>query len=153
MTPAQHQALVDELIRDEGLRLKPYLDCCGKPWRACVCAVKGTLTIGVGRNLDDVGISRNEAMVLLEWDIGRAEQDARTFRWFDGLDPVRQRAGLNLLFNLGLSKFMLFRHFIAAMAAKLYDKAGDELQASVWYGQVGDRAKRIVAMIRTGDGG
>jgi lysozyme len=141
MTPAQHQALVDDLVRDEGIRLKPYLDTVGKA------------TIGVGRNLSDVGISQAEAMVLLEWDIGRAEQDARTFGWFEGLDPVRQRAVLNLLFNLGLSRFVLFRHFIAAMGAKLYDKAGDELQASVWYGQVGDRAKRLVAMIRTGDAG
>lgn len=46
----QHQ-----LIRHEGERLKPYMDCCGKSWRDCQCIDKGKLTIGVGRNLADVG--------------------------------------------------------------------------------------------------
>ena len=49
--------LRDQLIIDEGLRLRPYRDSVGK------------LTIGVGRNLDDVGISNDEAMVLLDHDI------------------------------------------------------------------------------------
>lgn len=40
--------LLSELSRDEGRRLKPYLDTVGKT------------TIGVGRNLTDVGISEDE---------------------------------------------------------------------------------------------
>ena len=48
--------LMDELIRDEGLRLKVYLDS------------EGIETIGVGRNLQK-GITRDEAMFLLNNDI------------------------------------------------------------------------------------
>lgn len=40
------------LIRHDGLRLKPYRD------------TRNKLTIGVGRNLDDVGITREEALML-----------------------------------------------------------------------------------------
>ena len=49
--------LRDALIRDEGVRLKPYRDSVGK------------LTIGVGRNLDDKGLTRAEAEALLDNDI------------------------------------------------------------------------------------
>lgn len=45
--------IIKMLIRHEGLRLKPYKDSVGK------------LTIGVGRNLDDKGITKEEAMHLL----------------------------------------------------------------------------------------
>ena len=41
------------LARHEGLQLKPYLDTVGK------------LTIGYGRNLDDVGISKGEALAMM----------------------------------------------------------------------------------------
>ena len=46
-------ALISQLIIDEGIKLKPYTDSVGK------------LTIGVGRNLNDVGISEDEARFLL----------------------------------------------------------------------------------------
>ena len=49
--------LKDMLIRHEGLKLKPYLCTAGK------------LTIGVGRNIQDRGITYQEAMMLLENDI------------------------------------------------------------------------------------
>ena len=50
------QKITDQLIRHEGLRLTPYR-----------CPA-GRLTIGVGRNLEEKGISEQEAMVLLEND-------------------------------------------------------------------------------------
>jgi lysozyme len=51
--------LIEQLRRDEGVRLHPYTDTVGK------------LTIGVGRNLADMGISDAEATVLLQNDIDR----------------------------------------------------------------------------------
>lgn len=52
--------LIDQLVRDEGLRLHPYIDSVGK------------LTIGVGRNLTDMGISQAETEMLLSNDIANA---------------------------------------------------------------------------------
>lgn len=51
------EQLKKELIRDEGFRSKPYKCTAGK------------LTIGVGRNIEDNGITEDEAMYLLENDI------------------------------------------------------------------------------------
>ena len=50
------------LVRHEGLRLKPYRCTAGK------------LTLGVGRNLNDCGISQTEAYVLLGNDIQNCER-------------------------------------------------------------------------------
>jgi lysozyme len=51
-----HKKLADQLIKHEGLRLKPYHCPAGKH------------TIGVGRNLEDKGITEKEAVILLEND-------------------------------------------------------------------------------------
>jgi hypothetical protein len=51
--------LQKQLIRHEALRLKPYRCSADK------------LTIGIGRNLDDVGITEEEAYFLLGNDISR----------------------------------------------------------------------------------
>lgn len=138
------------LVQHEGERLKPYLDCCSKPWRDCICEKKGKLTIGTGRNLDDVGISQSESQALRSADILRTQSYAATYPWFLGLDKVRQNAILDMLFNLGPIRFAGFRRLIAAMAAKDYPTAASEMMASAWSAQVKDRAVELASMIRTG---
>lgn len=138
MSPADHQALVDALIGDEALRLKPYVDSVGK------------VTIGVGHNLTDRGISQAAAMFILDEDIQLAEHDAQTFSWFADLDPIRQRVIRNMLFNMGLPMFSTFTHLIAAMARKNYLVAAQEGRSSVWFRQVGPRAVRLMNELETG---
>ncbi len=130
--------LLSELSRDEGRRLKPYLDTVGK------------MTIGVGRNLTDVGISYEESNLLLDNDI------ARTLTWLDlnlpwwrNLDEVRQRVLINMAFNLG-DKLLTFVNALAAMQRRDYALAADNMLASKWVKQVGNRAKRLAHMMRTG---
>ncbi len=91
--------LRDDLMRDEGVRLKPYRDTVGK------------LTIGAGRNLDDIGISEAENAMLLDNDIYRIEADLdQHLPWWRGLDAVRQRILMNMCFNLGIDKLLGFHH-------------------------------------------
>ena len=133
-------ALKEELIRDEGLRLKPYRDTVGK------------LTIGVGRNLDDVGITKDEAMHLLECDIRRVKGDLdRAMPWWRELDEVRQRVIVNMAFNLGIARLMGFKNMLDAMRAGNYRDAAKEMLNSKWATQVGERAPRLAAMMRDGD--
>lgn len=128
-----------ELIRDEGIRLRPYKDSVGK------------LTIGVGRNLDDVGISAEEANRLLDADIDRAAAALdKALPWWRGLSEVRQRVLLNMCFNLGIGALLGFKNTLAAIKAGRYEDAASGMLASKWAGQVGDRAKRLAAMMRTG---
>jgi lysozyme len=127
----------DLIIGHESLKLKPYK-----------CTANKT-TIGVGRNLDDKGISESEAMVLFENDIADTTQFCRSYKWFDALSEVRQAACLDLMFNLGPSRFSNFRNFIQAMKERQYTWAAAELVNSRWYSQVGRRGPRIVSMIRS----
>lgn len=132
-------ALKSELVRDEGLRLKPYRDTVGK------------LTIGVGRNLDDVGITKDEAMHLLECDIKRVKTDLdRALLWWRGMDEVRQRVLVNMAFNLGITRLMGFKNTLAAMQAGNYADAAKGMLASKWATQVGARATRLAAMMVEG---
>lgn len=127
------------LIRHEGLRLKPYRD------------IRNKLTIGIGRNLEDVGITREEALLLLDHDIARVRHEVeRAFPWFSRLNPARKDVVLNMVFNLGLSRFRRFRKTIAAIKARDWEQAAREMLASLWARQVGRRARELAEMMRRG---
>ncbi|ARP89835.1 lysozyme [Bordetella genomosp. 9] len=128
-----------ELMRDEGERLKPYRDTVGK------------LTIGIGRNLDDVGISHDEALMLLANDIVRAERWLdRNLPWWGSLDGVRQRVMVNMAFNLG-GRLLTFKNTLAAVQRRDWKAAHDGMLDSLWARQVGQRANRLAHMMLTGE--
>ncbi len=130
--------LLDDLIRDEGLRLRPYVDSVGKT------------TIGVGRNLDDVGISEEEARMMLNADIDRAESGLRrTFTWFLTAPEPVQRGLVNMAFNLGINRLTGFGKMLSALASKDYDLAASEALKSHWATQVGARAVRIAELFES----
>jgi lysozyme len=138
MRPEDYRQLKEQLIKHEGLRLKPYRDSVGK------------LTVGVGRNLDDVGITYTEAMIMLDTDVMRAVEDAKKLFWFKGLDIVRQDAVLNMLLNLGLPRFKTFKKLITALVEQNYPKAAEQMLDSRWAEQVGIRAEELAKQMRTG---
>lgn len=143
------ERLLDELVRDEGLRLAPYDDATGRTLRPGD-ALAGNVTIAVGLNLS-AGISEAEARAWTRPRLRRAEADARrAVPSFDRLSDARQRALANMAFNLGLTRLLGFRNMLAAVAAGDFEAAAEEALASRWARQVGPRAARIAAMIREG---
>ena len=157
MTLAARVELRKDVIPAEGTgpikngRLMPYLDCCGKYWRDCTCEKRGYLTIGHGRNLDANGLTKLEAEVLLDHDLAQAEMECRNaFDWFDALADARQRVIVEMVFNLGLTKFREFHNTIAAIQAKDYKRASSQMLASKWAAQVKGRALRMARMMRDG---
>lgn len=130
----------EQLLRDEGMRLRPYRDSVGK------------VSIGIGRNLDDVGITEDEARFLLANDISAAGAGMRTaLPWTAKLDEVRFAAMLNMCFNLGLTKLLTFKHFLESMQEGDWKMAALNMLHSVWAGQVGARAQRLAMQIETGE--
>lgn len=128
--------MVDQIQVHEGLRLKAYQ-----------CS-EGRWTIGYGRNVQDVGISKAEAMMLLQNDLARVHREAKeNFAWYGKLSDNRQRVIQDMLFNMGLVKFKKFRNTIAAIAAGNYKAAATEMLDSIWSRQVGNRAKRLAYMM------
>jgi|SRR5690554_6236129 len=131
--------LRSQLERHEGLRLKPYRDTVGK------------LTVGYGRNLDDVGISRDEAGFMLDNDIDEVEKHLRTVDEYNELSPVRQTVLANMCFNLGFYGLMSFRRMWKAIARKDYSGAAQEMLDSQWSRQVGYRADELAQIMRSGE--
>jgi lysozyme len=133
-------SLIEQLKRHEGLKLKPYKCTADK------------LTIGVGRNLEDVGISEEEAEMLLQNDIQRATvQIQAEFPWTEQLDEVRFSALINFTFNVGIGTVGKFVNAMALLRDGSYDMAADEFLNSRWAKQVGQRAIEVTDQIRTGE--
>ena len=134
------QSLWEQLIQHEGLRLKPYQCSAGK------------LTIGIGRNIEDVGITEEEAMVLLGNDISRVVSELdQNIPAFANLNQIRQRVLIDMCFNLGISRLLKFRRMLAALDAGDFSKAADEMMDSRWARQVGKRADNLKQMMKTGE--
>lgn len=137
MQPETFEKIKKRLIEHEGIRLKPYR--CGA----------GKLTIGVGRNLEDRGISQEEALYLLKNDIELSEKECQSaFPFYESLDEQRQSVLLEMCFNLGMPRLKGFRMMLEALAYHDYSRASDEMLNSRWARQVGNRALRLAGMIR-----
>jgi lysozyme len=132
--------LVKQLKRHEGLRLKPYK-----------CTSNKT-SIGVGRNLDDIGISEKEAEMLLLNDIEEAKRQlAAHFPWTADLDEVRLAALINFTFNVGIGTVSKFVNAMDLLKDGKFDMASEEFLQSRWANQVGQRAIDVTEQIRTGE--
>ena len=139
MTEHSLSILCKTLKRDEGVRLKPYRDGVGK------------LSIGTGRNLEDVGISEAENDYLLTNDIKRiAAQLNACCPWWRALDVVRQRVLVNMGFNLGIRALLIFHQTLEFIKTGHYTQAATAMLDSRWAQQVGQRAQRLSRAMQTG---
>ena len=133
--------LINQLKRHEGYRQFPYRCTAGK------------LTVGFGRNLDDVGITKGEAETLLWLDVAkvRNELEEKLPPWWSALDEVRQEVLINMGFNLGVNGLLKFKKMLSAVERKDYIKASKEMIASKWSKQVGTRADELAQQMLTGE--
>lgn len=132
-----YSKLLKQVQRHEGCELKPYRD------------TEGVLTIGYGRNLDDVGITKGEAETLLLNDLAIAVQEAQTFDWYADLSEPRKQVIVNMIFNLGRPRFSKFVNTIQFIQDEMYDQASEEMLNSVWAHQVGSRAIELSRQMAT----
>ncbi|MFD2633206.1 glycoside hydrolase family protein [Idiomarina piscisalsi] len=110
----------------------------------------GKITVGVGRNLEDLGLSDDEVSYLLKNDIKRVEQELKSnFSFYDRLNASRKAVLIDMCFNIGLPKILLFENMIQALEGGDFDRAADEMLDSRWAKQVGRRADRLSAIMRS----
>lgn len=132
------RSIEDQLILHEGMRLKPYYCTADK------------LTIGVGRNLEDRGITEQEARMMLRNDIAEIGEWVKRFDWYSKLNNVRKKVIIDMVFNLGKRGFLSFQRTIGHIEEGDYTAAADEMLHSRWAEQVGQRAERLSKMMLTG---
>ena len=149
-----------QLIKHEGKKSKVYKDS------------KGIPTIGVGFNLTrsdakskiealgldyrkivsgDLELSEPQIDSLLSDDIKTAIADATSsVKTFDKLSDVRKRVVVDMVFNLGKTRFLKFKDTIAALEKEDFDTAAKEMTDSKWCKQVKTRCTTLVGMMKSG---
>jgi len=153
--------LVNKLIKHEGLRLQVYKD------------TLGIDTIGIGRNLEDRGITEEEldwmdipsvdtvyehgiteadAMYLAQNDVQIVEQELlRAHPCVENLDAVRQLVLIDMAFDLGVPRLCKFKKMWAAVHAKQFDVAAKEMLDSRWATQVKSRSTKLAHAMHHGE--
>lgn len=130
--------LASRLIRrHEGVRHTPYKDSLGK------------LTIGVGRNLSDRGLSVDEVNYLYASDYQLACSILDI--WAEGWTkwPLGPRlALLSMAYNMGAPRLSSFVKMRTALQKQDFETAATEALDSKWAGQVGRRACETARLLR-----
>ena len=151
--------LVEMISRHEGLRNFAYDDSLG------------VRTIGVGFNLErsdakekisELGlnfsevysgkseISNSQAYFLMNEDIKNSTLDAKKYigKDFDNLPLDAKHVLIDMSYNLGYSRLSKFKNFRKEILEGDFDGAAEEMIDSKWYGQVGNRSKELVEIMR-----
>lgn len=139
MTPEGHLKLKSLLINDEGYKQFPYTD------------TTGHLSVGIGRNLVDRGISFLEAVTLLENDISYViERLTSLLPYFNDLDEMRQIVLINMCFNLGVQGLLKFEKMLEFCKNNDFEKASEEILDSEAAEQNPNRYKRLAFIMKNG---
>tara|TARA_R100001480_G_scaffold98521_1_gene102912 strand:+ start:11 stop:502 length:492 start_codon:yes stop_codon:yes gene_type:complete len=153
--------LVQKLITHEGLRLQVYKD------------TLGIDTIGIGRNLEDrgitdeelewmdipnmdtiyeYGISEADAMYLAQNDVQIVEEELlRSHPCVEELDSVRQLILIDMAFNMGVPRLNKFKKMWAAIHEKNFPTAAKEMLDSRWASQVKSRSTKLAHAMHHGE--
>ncbi len=128
-----------ELIKKhEGFREDIYYDTVGVP------------TGGYGHAfLEGSRLPKNIWKMIFNYDYRNAVNDYNSLEL--RLDAVRRAVIIDMLFNLGLNKFLTFKKMLDALKEGNYEKAAYEMFNSKWALQVGRRAIELSEMMRSGE--
>ena len=154
----------DELVKmiaiHEGIVLNVYQD------------HLGINTVGIGRNLDDRGITDGELLFMNKtiddiYDNGLTEEEAYYLCMNDiaivekellaskpivnRLNAVRQMILIDMAFNMGVPRLMQFKNMWLAIEKVNYLLACEEMIDSRWAGQVGSRAMKLSVAMKNGE--
>ena len=155
------EVFINKLIKHEGLRLQVYQD------------TLGIDTIGIGRNLEDRGITKEEldwmdipsmdavyeygiseadAMYLAQNDVQIVEEELlRSHPCVEDLDAVRQLVLMDMAFNMGVPRLRKFKKMWAAVHENKFDIAAKEMLDSRWAIQVKSRSTKLAHAMHHGE--
>lgn len=125
---------------DEGWSATPYKD------------TEGILTIGFGTNITRITREEGEALLdlrlkkVIEFDLIALDPEE-----IAPLNEARQIVYISMLYNLGLGRFCGFKRMRKAVKEENWEDAAKEMLDSKWHRQVGKRAERLAAIMRSGN--
>lgn len=124
--------------KHEGLNLSLYKDTVDKT------------TIGWGRNIQDNGISLDEAELMFQNDLKQCLHDLSKYPWYNDSPKHIQECLLDMCFNLGINRLLKFKNTIKYIEEKNYTKASMQILNSKWARQVKTRATDVALVMREG---
>jgi len=104
-------------------------------------------TIGYGRNLQDVGISKDEAEYMLNNDVDIAIQELEDNFDLWNLPEAAQIVLVDMCYNLGLTKLLDFKLMLKAIQDDDWQEAAHQLMSSKYASQVKRRARFNAALL------
>lgn len=151
MITADDSKVVRDIKRHEGFRHKPYKDSLGI-W-----------TIGWGSNMFDLsveewvrvckmkgeptgGLSKAQCKVFLTHDIARELDFLKRYVWFGGLSDNRQRALLEMVYQLGQGSFRGFRRMLRNLRDRNFHLVPSSMENSLWARQTPVRVAHCVML-------
>ena len=131
------EKLKKQLIRHEARKLDVYKCSAGK------------LTVGIGHNLTDNGISGAVCRLMFQEDISRCSRELETiFGHSFSLYPENIQLVLaDMIFNLGFVRFNWFKKMIQAVRDRNWSEMSAQMEDSKWFNQVGERAVNLIKMV------
>ena len=139
---------------DEGFRQYAYTD------------TQGNRTIGYGYNMDAnplnlpvaelqklnmVGVSEPKACEYIQRTLAQVRAEFKNrCDWYEPLPDLQKQVVDNMAYNMGVKGVFGFKKMIVCLRSLDYKGAAHEMQCSKWYGQTGNRAKRLVEMMQNG---
>ena len=161
MMKYSREDFIKKLIAHEGLRLQVYQDSLGID------------TIGIGRNLEDRGITKEELNTMdipnmdVIYEVGINEVDAvylanndvqiveeelvRAHPCVDKLDSVRQLVLMDMAFNMGVPRLCKFLKMWNAVHNEDFSTAAKEMLDSRWANQVKSRSVKLANAMHNGE--
>jgi lysozyme len=113
---------------------------------------KGIWTLGYGRNIQERGLSDEEADYLLRHDLEDAAKDLlRNHPWVLSLNLARHEVLVEMVFNMGIDRFNTFVNMLAAAKAHDFETAAAEMLDSKWHREdVYGRAETLAMIMLNG---
>lgn len=153
------RTLIEKLVeKHEGRRAVIYRD------------TKGILTVGIGFNIEApdarhicqlfgidyraltngmVTLTEQQIDSIFEYQLNKVLSQAKiTLPNFDQMPDTVQAVVCDLIFNLGWGRFQNFHQTIASLKAGNWKCASSNLEASLWFHEVGLRGPEDVRMLR-----
>ncbi len=125
-------------MKNEGFRKHPYR------------CTSGKLTIGYGRNLDDNGISEDEASYLLDRDLMALNLKLYKIKEYRTLDSRRQAVIIDMAYNMGYKGILGFSNMWKAIKDNNFELAADEIINSKYAEQLKNRSSWNARIMLTG---
>lgn len=138
MTAEMSTKLKQLLVKHEGKETFPYIDTVGK------------ITIGIGYNLSDRGVSEKWINEQYDTDVNYFYTSLMNdYPWFHHLNEVRQMVLVDMAF-MGYKRFQSFKKMLAWLSIFDYEKAAAEMLNSKWASQVHGRASELAGIMVSG---